>query len=354
MKRREFARIGNAHSFAPAKKPNLAPAACSALFGAAIALAMPAAAVEQESPIGFRPSFFKLDNKGDANFNQLLGINDHEIIVGYFGDGSVVPNNGYVLVPNTHYSPENFAGTPPKGLKITQTQAIGINNNEVPVIVGFWQDQNGVQYGFSDVKGVFTTILDPKGPKGKNQNLLGVNNNNLAAGFWTDAAGNTHGFVVDLTTSPLKFTAVAPALFKGAFASQASGINDNNIVCGFFVTGTTANPVDHGFFGPLGGPYKTFDVTINGVTAASTQAFGCSNSYIVGSFVDKGGATHGFTFNGASFVQYDAPGSSQTPAFGVSGTFINGVNKNDDFVGFYSDGKAVHGFALFQKPVGPQ
>jgi hypothetical protein len=29
--------------------------------------------------------FFVLDNQGDPNFNQLLGINDGRIIVGYFG-----------------------------------------------------------------------------------------------------------------------------------------------------------------------------------------------------------------------------------------------------------------------------
>jgi hypothetical protein len=56
--------------------------------------------------------FFKLNNPGDPNFNQLLGISDNKIIAGYFGDGTVVVNNGYVLVPNTHYSVENFAGTP--------------------------------------------------------------------------------------------------------------------------------------------------------------------------------------------------------------------------------------------------
>jgi hypothetical protein len=40
---------------------------------------------------------FKLNNPDDLNFNQLLGINDHEIIAGYFGDGTVKVNNGYVL-----------------------------------------------------------------------------------------------------------------------------------------------------------------------------------------------------------------------------------------------------------------
>ena len=299
-----------------------------------------------------RQRFFKLNNRGDPNFNQLLGINDHEIIAGYFGDGTTVVNNGYVLVPNTHYSVENFAGTPPTGHAITQTQAIGINNNDGPRIVGFWADQNGVQFGFEDINGVFVTILDPSpAAVGFNQNLLGVNNSNEAAGFWTDSAGNEHGFVVDLASTPLKFTEIPPGLFNGAVATQASGINDRDQVCGFWVDGKGN---DHGFFGPLGGSFASFEVVINGLLAKSTQALGCSNNFIVGSYVDSTGATHGFIFDGLSFKTFDAPGSSQTPAFAVAGTIINGVNDKGDIVGFFSDGSHVNGFVQFSAPAGPK
>jgi len=292
--------------------------------------------------------FFKLNNPGDPNFNQLLGINDNKIIAGYFGDGTVVFNNGYVLVPNTHYSLENFAGTPPAGSTITQTQAIGINNKNVPVIVGFWADQNGLQFGWEDVKGVFTTILDPNATFAGNQNLLGVNKFNVAAGFWVDSAGNEHGFVVNLAGTSLKFTEIPPALFNGAVTTQASGINDKNQVCGFWVD---ANGNDHGFFGPLGGKLNSFEVRItNGPLAKSTQALGCSNNFIVGSYVGPAGKTHGFLFDGSDFDRFDAPGSSQTPAFAVSGTIINGVNDEGDIVGFFSDGTKVNGFVRFVKP----
>ena len=145
MKQRELECLGKATNPSPARKRNIKRIACYALFGAAMAVAPPRAWADPDTPIGGARSFFKLDNKGDLNFNQLLGINNHDVIVGYFGDGTVVVNNGYVLVPNTHYSVENFAGTPPAGHTITQTQAIGINNNEVPLIVGFWADQNGIQ-----------------------------------------------------------------------------------------------------------------------------------------------------------------------------------------------------------------
>ncbi len=291
-------------------------------------------------------SFFKLDNPGDAQFNQLLGINNHKIIAGYFGDGNTVPNNGYLLVPNTHYSVENFTGTPPSGLKITQTQAIGINNKDIPVIVGFWQDQNGVQYGWTDKGGTFTTILDPHASaQGTNQNLLGVNNSDEAAGFWVDSNGNEHGFVVNLDATPTHFVEIPPQLFKGGLATQASGINNNHIVCGFW---TDKNNNQHGFFGELGHSYNSFDVNINGKQAQNTQALGCSNNYIAGSYTDIAGAQHGFRFDGSQFQSFDALGSSQKAAFGIAGTVINGVNDKGDLVGFFSDGQNINGFARFE------
>ncbi|MFZ3328610.1 MAG: hypothetical protein WA231_23195 [Methylocella sp.] len=343
MKQGELERLDRAIYPAPARKRNFKRVACCALLAATV-ITLPGMASAER--------FFKLNNPGDLNFNQLLGINENKIIAGYFGDGTVKVNNGYVLVPITHYSVENFAGTPPAGHTITQTQAIGINNNEVPIIVGFWADQNGLQFGFEDIKGVFTTILDPNATAGStNQNLLGVNILNKAAGFWVDSGGNEHGFIVNLASNPPQFLEIPPKLFNGAVATQASGISDNNIVCGFWAD-SAGN--DHAFFGPLPGPFNSFEVNINGVLAKSTQALGCSINFIVGSFVDSKGATHGFLLDGKAFAQFDAPGSSQTPAFGVAGTIINGVNDKSDIVGFFSDGTNVNGFVRFVTPVGPQ
>ncbi|MGH9677307.1 MAG: hypothetical protein ACRD36_09420, partial [Candidatus Acidiferrum sp.] len=113
MKRSKLECFDKANSPTPARKRIFKLIACYALFGAAMAVAPPRASAD--SVIGSVPSFFKLNNQGDPNFNQLLGISDNDIIVGYFGDGTAVVNNGYVLVPNTHYSVENFAGTPPTG-----------------------------------------------------------------------------------------------------------------------------------------------------------------------------------------------------------------------------------------------
>jgi hypothetical protein len=293
-----------------------------------------------------------LNNPGDPNFNQLLGINDGRVIVGYFGDGTIVPNNGYVLVPKNHYAVENFTHLP-KGDFASETQAIGINNTELVSIVGFYQDHaTGFIHGFADIDAVQLTIDDPAGSPPKvttpAQNLLGINDSNHAAGFWTDNAGHEHGFVVAIDpTTPSKstFTEIPPSSFTGAVATQASNITDHNEVCGFW---TDSSGNNHGFYGVLGETFYTFNVEIGGVVEPSTTPFGCNdNGEIVGTFTDSSGNVHGFVSEFGAYFQFDYPGSSQTTAFGVKGTTINGVNDRGDFVGFFSNGAQVKGFVNF-------
>lgn len=324
------------------------------LLMTAVIIALPAIALAESDAerTTKAQSFFVLDNPGDLQFNQLLGSNDARVIVGYFGDGTVVPNNGYVLVPKNHYSVENFTHLP-SGDKASQTQAIGINNRKFPDIVGFYTDMaTGFTHGFLDSNGVQSPLDDPAGSPpnvtAPVQNLLGINDRGKAAGFWTDNNGHGHGFVVEIDAASVgssEFTEIAPATFSGAVATQASDITDRDDVCGFWTDGKGNN---HGFFGRLGHRFATFNVEIKGVTATSTSPFGCNNEdEIVGSFTDSNGGVHGFIFAHGRFFQFDAVGSSQTAAFGVMGTFINGVNDRGDIVGFFSDGTKVNGFVQF-------
>jgi probable HAF family extracellular repeat protein len=332
-------------------KPKVSTAFACRLLMMAVAIALAPVAFAQSS--GGDRSFFVLNNPGDPNFNQLLGIDNGRVIVGYFGDGAIIANNGYVLVPKNHYSVENFTNLP-SGDFASQTQAIGINNTRFRDIVGFYTDNaTGFTHGFLDSNGVQSPVDDPAGspPKVTSpvQNLLGINDFDNAAGFWTDNMGHEHGFVVRLNIHSLsssKFIEIPPKTFDdAAVATQASDITDKNQVCGFW---TDANGNNHGFIGRLGRTFFTFNVEINRMTAISTSPFGCNDKgEIVGSFTDSNGNIHGFIFVNGRFFQFDAPGSSQTSAFGVMGTFINGVNDRGDIVGFFSDGTKVNGFVNF-------
>jgi hypothetical protein len=346
----------------------------SAVIGLApVALAQSSAANEPDPQ-----TFFVLNNPTDPMFNQLLGINNGHVIVGYYGDGMAIPNNGYVLVPSNHYSVENFTNLP-TGDTASQTQAIGINENRCvdmvcsfPDVVGFYTDMaTGFTHGFLDSFKINinngglppthtqSPIDDPLGlPPHVTmpvQNLLGINNALTAAGFWTDTAGHEHGFVVEINTQTpgsSKFIELpSTGIFAKAVATQASDITNENLVCGFWTAADGNNHAFEAFFDPGTGTFTSvFELVpkIPNVTAKSTSAFGCNDKgEVVGSFIDGKGNVHGFVFDSADWHQYDAAGSSQTPAFGVMGTFINGINNDGNIVGFFSDGDNVNGFVDF-------
>jgi len=283
--------------------------------------------------------FDTFDNPADPNFNQLLGINNLDDIVGYDGDGSVEPNKGYLLVPKDHYANENFP-------KSAQTQVIGISNNDpnsgfsrsFPITVGFWVDGKGNNFGFVNQYGTFTSVADPHAAASggvKTDQLLGVNSGHLAVGFYNDAKGNSHGYIYEIEKNT--FTAITLP-FSGVQSFQATGINNTNVICGFWVDGKGKS---HGFLGTQG-HFKSVDAP----SSTSTAFFGINNKDMLVGAVTRGGVSHGLLYdskNGTSTI-VDDPDQSSKAAFGVTGTFINGINDYNEIVGFYSDGKKVHGF----------
>ncbi len=279
--------------------------------------------------------FTTLDNVNetttpDPNFNQLLGINNHDIIAGYDGDGAVLPNKGFVLVPSNHYSSENFPNS-------TQTQVIGINSLLDPVTVGFFIDTNGNNFGFTDITGTFVKVQNPlTGTSGgiKTNQLLGVNDKNIAVGFYNDAKGNSHGYSYDIGKK--EFIAV---IFSetGLTSFQATGINNDGVIVGFAVV----NGVTIGFFGK-NGAYTPVSFT----GFSSVVLLGINNKGIAVGTITANGVSEGVVFdtttNSGGVV--NDPLSTTKAAFGVNGTTINGINDAGDLVGFFSDGKKVHGF----------
>src|SRR5438270_917290 len=121
---------------------------------ATMAMASPLHAARQEAATAF--SFKTLDDQADPTFNQLLGINNHGKIAGYFGSGAAGhPNKGYTLVPpygQGNYTNENFPGS-------VQTQVTALNNKGFTA--GFWVDGKGNNFGFIQWNGVFTSYKNP-------------------------------------------------------------------------------------------------------------------------------------------------------------------------------------------------
>ncbi len=272
-------------------------------------------------------NFQTINNPGDANFNQLLGINNAGTIAGYFGDGTVVPNNGYTWTATGGFVAENVPGA-------VQTQVIGINNTGTTV--GFSVDATGNNTGFVHTSTGFTTpITNPSTPTAAptTNQLLGVNDHNLAAGFYFTSGGTPQGYIYNISSK--SFTSL-----PGAVPTTATGINNAGDISGIAVIG-----------GNNEGLYYNGKVTAYFEAPGSTNTgfFGLNNEGMaIGYYVDAAGLTHGLVYNvlSGSWYTVDDPNASTstTPAFGVTGTTINGINDLGQLVGFYSDGTHVNGF----------
>ncbi len=274
-------------------------------------------------------NFSTITNPNDTAFDQLLGINDSGMIAGYYGDGMIVPNNGFTLTLNPIvFTTENYPNA-------AQTQVIGINgagNTD-----GFYIDQNGVTHGFTDFGGVFATVDNPN-PTSVLTQLLGLNAFGSAAGYWQNAAGTQFPFI-ELGGS---FAGLDKKLPANTMA-QATGIDDGGVVSGFYVdaAGNT-----HGFI--LAGSQVT---TLDFGNDTNTTALGINNNgQVVGTFVDAAGM-HGYVYNlvTGAFTQIDDPNGINSS--GLDTTTVNGLNNLGQLVGFYMDANGnTDGFTATPTP----
>ena len=291
---------------------------------AALALAGPAGAGTLTSG-GYQ--FQTVDNTRDVTFNQLLGVNNEGVIAGYFGSGAQGhPNQGYLL-HNGYFTSENFPGS-------VQTQVTGLNDRGVTV--GFWSSMNTASqtndnFGFYAAGGRFHTVNFPTGNNASPpvDQLLGVNDHDVAVGFYTNAQGNNRGYTYDIRSHQF-----ARVLVPGAPAGQAgpsltaAGINNRGDVTGFYAASSAQTDA---FLRLSSGRFLTLAVP----GASMTQALGVNDGdevvgvYTVGS--GDNAQTHGFTWRpGYGFRTVDDP-------HGIGATTINGVNDAGVLVGFYTD-----------------
>jgi len=271
----------------------------------------------------------KLNDSRDETFNQLLGINDEGVIVGYFGSGAAGhPNKGYTLVPpfaQSSFLAENFR-------RSAQTQVTGLNDRGVTV--GFWSTQNTASmtnnnFGFYEQDGRFHDVNFPIGDAASPpvDQLLGVNNRDIAVGFFTNSGGLNRGYEYNIRTH--RFSRVQIPGQRGLGPSlTAAAINNAGDVAGFY--NKTSTQVD-AFLKLRSGRF----ITLMYPGATMTQAFGVNDSdEVVGTYTTGTGnaaVTHGFTWRAGKYASVNISGASSTA--------INGVNDEGDLVGFFTDAK---------------
>jgi hypothetical protein len=264
-------------------------------------------------------NFTTVQSPEDPAFTQLLGINDSGTIAGYFGDGTIVPNNGFTLVLPNNYTPENFPTA-------AQTQVVGINaSGETD---GFYMTAAtpSITNGFTDVNGTFMTV---DAPNTVFNQLLGVNNAGVVSGYSsaTDITGMTgqESYIEHGGT----FTYVNTYLPSGIGNNQATGINNSGDISGFYLTNAGANSFGY-LLTPSSSGYSLTSLEFPGSTF--TQALGINNDGdIVGFYIDSSGGMDGFLYNivTGTYAEINDPLDATTT--------INGINDNGDLVGFYVD-----------------
>lgn len=269
-------------------------------------------------------TFMNVNSPGDPNnpFTQLLGINNSMVIAGYHNFAN---NQGFVLNLPRQFATENFPNS-------MMTQVIGINNSNTTS--GFYVDQNGNTSGFYHTSnGTYTSVGYPETPFNQ---LLSQNDLQQAAGYYSLSQNNTLPdvpYIYDEAGGVFEIISI-PNAPGGA---QATGINNSQQKCGFFIDGAMANHgwlLSGGVFTQLDYPGSTF-----------TQALGLNNKgSVVGDYMDAAGATHGFvyTISSGQYVSIDDPS-------GVGSTIVNGINDAGALVGFFGAPPINTGFVAFPK-----
>ncbi|HLJ66185.1 MAG TPA: hypothetical protein VKX16_02345 [Chloroflexota bacterium] len=158
--------------------------------------------------------------------NQLLGMNDGGIAVGFYNDGK----------GNSHPYTYNQATGRFKSLRLpgaTSAQATG--SNDKGDIVGF-AVQGGSTQGFL-LQGKRLTEFQYSGAAATQ--AFGVNNSDQIVGTWTDAGGNVHGFVLTDPTGHAQWQSVS--LPGGDTDTFLNGINDKGQIVGFVTSSPTSS-----------------------------------------------------------------------------------------------------------------
>ena len=296
-------------------------------------------------------SFAAMQNPPIPTFTNLLGINNEGLIAGFYGSGNPGhPNQGFLLTPSSTFTAMDFPRSSQNAA--VQTQLTGLNDKGI--VVGYFYNTNlGVpsdnQFAFFEKNGVFTEVNNPNTPglfgnpapqpgSGiliENQ-LIGVNDHNIAVGFYNDVSGNSHGYTYDIHTGKFSANIDDPNALSGG-STVTAAINNKGTIVGFYTdTGPTSavGAVIHGFLDKNG-----VFTTVDAPGAVETELLGINDHGIaVGFDIDANGVTHGVIYNTktGTFIILDDPNA-------VGSTVFNGINDKGDIVGFYSDGTNTHG-----------
>ncbi len=188
-----------------------------------------------------------------AGSSTAFGINDKGNIVGQYSTAG--SNPGFFL---SDASGKNLItiNAPPPSANTVNAQSVNDNG----LVVGFFVGSDGQYHGFltnvsAARNGILTVtqIVDPTIPTFPGEpgatfvfsQILGVNDQGLAVGYYGDSTVSQHGFLYNTQTGVYTFVDDPSEQFdNGVEVTQITGITNSGEITGFY---SDATAVDHGF-----------------------------------------------------------------------------------------------------------
>ena len=230
---------------------------------------------------------FLNENFPGAKQTQVTGLNDHGVTVGFWSTqntASMANNNFGFYWANGRFHkvdfPVNDNASPPVN------QLLGVNN--YGIAVGFYTNSGGLNRGYEyDIwTGRFTRVEMPgksDGTAGPSLTAAAINNHGDVAGFYNKTSALVDAFL------KLHSGGFITLAYPGATATQAFGLNDSGVVVGTYTTGSGNAAVTHGFTWHAG---HWTSLNIKG--ASSTAVNGINDEGdLVGFYTDAKGNTDG-------------------------------------------------------------
>ena len=228
-------------------------------------------------------SSFTNENVPTGIQTQVIGINDTGISVGFWSTQNTksMANNNFGFYDwhgqfhSVNFPTRNMAKPP-------VNQLLGVNDSGITV--GFYMGAKGQahSYAYSIPGGWFHRI---RISGSMSTTASGINNHGDIAGFYTGRGGVTRGFLLGAHGHLTRLTV------PGSSSTMAFGVNDNREVVGTYMTGSGNNAKSFGFiwsrqfgFRTVNDPRGSGATTLNGINNAGD---------LVGFFTDAKGNTDG-------------------------------------------------------------
>jgi len=188
----------------------------------------------------------KSENFPGSVQTQVTGLNDDSVQVGFFSTQNTksLSNNNFGWYDAANGSFHKVVYPTGNNANPQVDQLLGVNDHDIAV--GFYNNSGGSArgYEYNINNGRFSLVTEPGAPAGgKAPSLTAAAINNLGdvAGFYTTAGGTVDAF---LKLASGRFITIT---VPGASATNAFGVNDSDTVAGTYTVGTGTAAKTNGF-----------------------------------------------------------------------------------------------------------